>query len=140
MAEAGPINEIEVAASVGCVLGEGPHWSSDEDSLYFVDILNKEILRYNDKTKEVKRLKVKARGGDLVTFVIPLVKSEPNQFLIGLGRQVANLTWNHQVSNVHTLLRVCTVDDDRPDNRLNDAKVDREGRLWAGTMAVEVGT
>jgi len=30
-----------------------------------------------------------------------------------------------------------TVEEDRPTNRFNDAKCDRRGRLWAGTMGYE---
>lgn len=32
------------------------------------------------------------------------------------------------------LTKVATPEADRPDNRLNDAKVDAKGRLWTGTM------
>ena len=36
---------------------------------------------------------------------------------------------------VGTILEeLVVVDEDKPDNRLNDGKCDPEGRLWGGTM------
>ena len=32
---------------------------------------------------------------------------------------------------------LCSVEDDKPGNRLNDAKCDSSGRLWCGTMSIE---
>ena len=38
--------ELEIATS----LGEGPLWHVDEKCLYFVDILEKQVHRFNPKT------------------------------------------------------------------------------------------
>lgn len=35
----------------GCLLGEGPHWDIESQSLYFVDINNHSIHRYVPATK-----------------------------------------------------------------------------------------
>ena len=41
--------------------------------------------------------------------------------------------------NIYTgnLKELCTVEEDKPDNRFNEAKCDRTGRLWCGTRGLE---
>lgn len=35
-----------------CKLGEGPHWDAESQSLYYVDIFEHTIHKYNPSTKE----------------------------------------------------------------------------------------
>jgi sugar lactone lactonase YvrE len=44
-----PIVEI-VNNGYTCHLGEGPHWSVAEQVLYYVDIYNARVLRYDPST------------------------------------------------------------------------------------------
>lgn len=34
-------------------LGEGPHWNSNDQNLYYVDINGQKVMRYNPATREV---------------------------------------------------------------------------------------
>lgn len=47
--------KVEIVPSPFAVLGEGPHWDVDTQSLYYVDIYGKEvsILRYDLKENRV---------------------------------------------------------------------------------------
>jgi len=113
-------------------LGEGPHWDAENQCLYFVDILKKSINKYVPSTKKHTKAVI---GLNQVSFLIP-VKGEKNKFLIGLGRQLAVVTWDGEsenVSNIETLVEVEN-ESETKDNRFNDGKCDSSGRLWAGTM------
>ena len=39
---------IEVAAFRAALMGEGPHWRSSDQSLFFVDILGQKVIRYKE--------------------------------------------------------------------------------------------
>lgn len=67
---------------------------------------------------------------DTVSFVIP-IKENQNKFVIGLGLSVQILTWD-SVSDRYELNFLSSVDKNKPGNRLNDAKADPSGVLWAG--------
>jgi sugar lactone lactonase YvrE len=41
-----------------CQLGEGPHWSGEEQCLYYVDIFGKKVCRYDPQKKENKSIQV----------------------------------------------------------------------------------
>ena len=52
-------NTPEVVATPKTVIGEGPHWKADEEALYYVDILGKRILRYDQRTGANEEIAVK---------------------------------------------------------------------------------
>ncbi|GJQ71426.1 hypothetical protein Trydic_g11151 [Trypoxylus dichotomus] len=70
-------------------------------------------------------------NGDL-TLAIPC-ESNDKQFIIALNRTLFRVEWDGQ--NNYNISEVLTVvDKDKPNNRFNDGKADKEGRLWLGTM------
>ncbi|XP_063241871.1 regucalcin-like [Bacillus rossius redtenbacheri] len=124
--------EMEVVSPV-LICGEGPHWSCSEQVLYSIDIPGRTVRRYDPATKSETFIKI---DQGQVTFVIPL-KGKKNKFLIGVERTVNILSWDGKQKDF-TLENVASVDDDKPRNRINDAKADPSGRLWAGTMGYEL--
>ncbi|XP_045470494.1 regucalcin-like [Harmonia axyridis] len=116
-------------------LGEGPHWDIASQSLYFVDIFSKTINKYDPSKKK----HTKAHFDTYVSFIIP-VEGEKNKFVVGLGRHIVFVTWDGESETVEEMKMLSEVDHQSPEsmeNRLNDAKCDTTGRLWAGTMGVE---
>jgi len=108
------------ALKVGAQLGEGPIWI--DDALWFVDIKRKRIYRHDpgahgstcwETPDYVGWVVPAARGGLIVGF-----RSGPHHFDPQLCR----------------FERLATIDAELPANRLNDACVDPEGRIWFGTM------
>jgi len=108
--------------ALGAELGEGPLWSARDQALWFVDIKQKHIHRFDPKTEQGRSWNAPAPPG----FLAPL----PNgQFIAGLK------TGLHTFDPVNgTFALRHRVEADKPGNRLNDGAVDRQGRLWFGSM------
>jgi len=104
------------------VLGEGTLWVPSQNSIFFVDIKKKKILKYNIKTKVKKIINVDKEIGFLAHI-------KKNVFLLGLKSElrIVNLT-NKKV------LYSIKIESKKQNNRLNDGKTDLVGRLWFGTM------
>lgn len=67
-----------------------------------------------------------------MSFVVPVEGKEDSEFVVGLERDVVHVVWDLK-SNKPTATKVlCSAEEDRGRNRLNDGKVDPTGRLWAG--------
>ncbi|XP_049803797.1 regucalcin-like isoform X2 [Schistocerca nitens] len=113
-----------------CKLGEGPHWDADKKVLYFVDVGSNRVHKYDPATRTLKSLTL-----DGVTFIIP-VKGETDKFVISMYRDVVLMTWDGESSEPAALEVIATVHDEdgSRDNRINDAKADAAGTLWAGTL------
>ena len=106
--------------NIGAQLGEGPIWI--EDALWFVDIKRRKIHRFDpdagegsswDAPEQVGFVVPRERGGLIAGLQSGLFGFDP-----GSGR----------------FERIVAVDEHLPGNRLNDGVVNRQGRLWFGTM------
>jgi sugar lactone lactonase YvrE len=113
---------VECAFEVRCTLGESPVWSARENALYWVDILEATIHRWEPGSGAhrtwqlpdvVGSMGLRERGG-----LVLAIKSGFHLFDLETGE----LTFLHHP------------EPDIPTNRLNDGKVSPEGRFWAGTM------
>ena len=71
------------------------------------------------------------------SLIVP-IKGKKGEFLIGRTRDICVLKWDGTDGGEFSLETVCQVEADRDDTRFNDGKVDHKGRLWAGTMQIEV--
>lgn len=103
-------------------LGEGPLWSARENALYWVDILDHRINRLS------------LDEGTVESFVQPdyaawIIERARGGFVAGIGLDIVRLDLP---SNKRVLIG--SVDKGIAGNRLNDAKADGQGRIWAGTM------
>lgn len=103
-------------------LGEGPVWVSRDQALWFVDIKRKKIHRL----EPVSGSKQSWDAPEQVGFALPIVDGG---FIVGLS---SGLYRFDPAEGGFTL--ISQVEPELPNNRLNDATVDREGRLWFGTM------
>jgi sugar lactone lactonase YvrE len=103
-------------------LGECPVWHPDEKRLYWVDILEKRINRFDPKTAKNE--------------VFELPEIVPCIALRGAGGLVITLKKQFAFYNPGSgeLTRLSEVEAHQPQNRFNDGKCDRQGRFWAGTM------
>ena len=104
------------------VLGEGTLWVPSQNSIFFVDIKKKKILKYNIKTKVKKIINVDKEIGFLTHI-------KKNIFLLGLKSELRIV----DLKNIRTLYTI-EIELKKPGNRINDGKTDPAGRLWFGTM------
>jgi xylono-1,5-lactonase len=112
--------EIQCVAAVGATLGEGPIWVEAEQALYWVDIKGKKIFRLSN--------------GDLAQWETPwrvgsIVPKASGGFIAGTDHGLAEIELNPERFEIFA-----DPERDRPGNRFNDGKVDRQGRFWAGSM------
>jgi sugar lactone lactonase YvrE len=108
-------------------LGEGPSWDAEAGVLWWVDIHNHRVHRFDPAAGEDTVYEV----GETVGCAHP---AADGRVVLGLRRGVALLDpAGGAVEPLATLL------PERPGLRLNDGKCDARGRLWVGSMSKEEG-
>ena len=112
---------ITVVADVKAVLGEGPVWVAREQALYWLDIKGRRLFRINDK--EFREWPTPMRVGSIAP-------RDGGGFIAGTDGGFYTV----EVGDELAFTRLFDPEEDLPDNRFNDGKVDRDGRFWAGTM------
>lgn len=106
------------------VLGEGLLWSAREEAIYWTDILGRRVNRLRLRDDRVDSWKMPGTIGWVIE------REDRVGFVAGLDRRIVALTL--EPVRVEAL-----ADPDRKGNRLNDAKADAAGRIWAGTMPLD---
>jgi sugar lactone lactonase YvrE len=115
----------ELVADARTTLGEGPVWDDRQQCVWWVDILGESIHRTDPVTGQddviavgqmVGALGLRERGGLVVAVRDGFVAVDPAS-----GR----------------IERLADVEADRPSSRMNDGKVDPQGRFWAGTTDID---
>ena len=109
-------------ADTKAVLGEGPVWSARGNALYWVDIKGRRIFRRAFDSGEIK-------AWDPPFRVCSLAPRESGGFVAGSENGFAFVDPAAERYDLHA-----NPEPERPTNRFNDGKLDREGRFWAGTM------
>jgi xylono-1,5-lactonase len=107
------------------LLGEGPLWSSRDNALYWVDILAPALHRVSLSDGSSRSW----RMPELIGWVIE--RENGAGLIAGFQNGFAELTLDP--------FQIRTIADPEahlPANRLNDAKADASGRIWAGSMSV----
>uniref|UniRef100_A0A182P695 Regucalcin n=1 Tax=Anopheles epiroticus TaxID=199890 RepID=A0A182P695_9DIPT len=126
--------KVEQLPSPLSVLGEGPHWDVERQSLYYNDIYGGSIHRYD--YAENKTYNATIDGFPVISFIIP-VKGNDRHFIIGTDRKVTLIDWDGRSDKATFVRTVGEVEPTMEDNRFNDAKVDSKGRFYGGTMRLE---
>ena len=108
--------------SLGATLGEGPVWDARDAALWFVDIKQHRVHRFDPAGGETRSFEAPGQVG----WVLP---SADGGFLAGLQTGLHRFD---PESGAFTPLTA--VEPDRPGNRLNDATVAADGAVWFGSM------
>ena len=116
------MNEVVCVQQANAILAEGPSWSSAEGVLYWVDISRPAVFRFHPALGQTGHWPMPR----LIGCVAPA----------GSGRLVLADEDGFGFLDLVTGQVTSIADTERglPNNRFNDGKVDRKGRLWAGTI------
>lgn len=114
--------KVEIAIREPCVLGESPAWDEASQALWWVDIRAPAIHRWSPATDAHARWLMPALVGSIV-------RRAQGGLLVGLQTGFHNF----DPANGELAL-VAQPEALLPKNRPNDAKCDRAGRFWCGTM------
>lgn len=124
-----------VESSPISVLGEGPHWDVERQSLYYNDIYGDKQSISRFSYSEKKTYNAVIPGHPIISFIIP-VYGTADQFVVGSGKNIVLIQWDGKSSQAKVVKTVGDVEPDLPENRFNDAKCDFAGRFYGGTMRI----
>ena len=111
-------------------VGECPVWVPEENALYWVDIPNGSLQRWDAATGYLSAWKAPQ-------MLACIARTQAGNWVAGMETGFFELTTHNDGSLDTTLL--AGVEHPRPDMRLNDGRCDRQGRFWAGSMVLDMG-
>jgi L-arabinonolactonase len=114
---------IEVLLDIKTTLGEGPIWDAESQRLHWIDSADGRIFRATHEGRELRSWDMGEPIGSMAvsrdgSFFLAALKSGLHR--VGVADGVQELIINPE--------------PDLPHNRLNDGKVDRQGRFIFGSM------
>lgn len=115
------IERLDVPVSV---LGEGPLWSVRDQCLYFVDIVSQRVQAFSPSTGQYRQWLFDGLVGSIA-------ECKSGGLIVCVADRVVRFDPSRGESSVEELL---VLERDRPQNRLNDGKVDPWGRFWVGSV------
>ena len=116
--------EFEPVSKVRCRLGESPYWWEERQQLLYVDVHNGLVHAWSPTDATIT-----GHVAERVAFVVPAASGE---LVLGLRHGLASLRGLDAATG--DLKPAIPVQADLPQTALNDARCDRRGRLWFGTM------
>jgi D-xylonolactonase len=118
------MTDMQIAWPAELVLGEGPLWHAASGKFYFVDVQGRAIHAWSPTTLERESWKTPERIG----WIIP--RTDGDGFMVGMQSGFYR-AWFEPALRLEA---VGCPHAGQPDVRLNDAKADPSGRIWAGSM------
>ena len=114
--------DVRCVANPRALVGEGPVWDDRRQALWWIDVKDPRLFRYDPASGENLELNMPERIG--------CIALRAGGGLIGAF--VTGFKWIDPETGAVT--PIVDPEPDRPGNRFNDGKCDRRGRLRAGTM------
>lgn len=116
---------VEVALSIRAQHAEGPLWDAATARLWWVDIAGERVHCFDPESSNDSSWSTSGQPGGVILGAsgVPVVASPK-----GLA------TLDRSTGKMHLYV---PIEEDRPENRANDVKVDNWGRVWVGTMAYD---
>ncbi len=116
------VNSVKMIIPCQCLLGEGPYYSESRKCLFWVDILNKLLYRFDLQQQTVSRYPMEQA-------ICWVMETTEQRLIAGFERGIYYLdNSTFQPIELYSLSNLAI------NNRLNDAKTDRNGYVFFGTM------
>ncbi|TLX52907.1 SMP-30/gluconolactonase/LRE family protein [Stutzerimonas nosocomialis] len=112
--------------------GESPVWVAAEQALYWVDIPNRQLLRWTAADNQVTRW-----TGEQMIACIARRAGHGNRWVAGMESGVFEVV--PQDDGTLAASPLASVEHAQGGMRFNDGRCDRQGRFWAGTMVMDMG-
>jgi len=114
---------IEVVLDVKTTLGEGPLWDVGQQRLYWIDSFDGRVFRSTADGRELRCWDVPQKIGSMA------LRKDGEGAILSLERGFYTLDFKTgDITLIHD------PEPNLPRNRINDGKVDRRGRFFAGSM------
>lgn len=119
-----PTLEASVVLPASALLGEGAFWHHTQQKLWWIDIENGKLHIFDPADGNLQTHDMGRRVGTVVPDAAgnAVVALQDGIFRYDLSKRTFTL--------------LAAPEADKPENRFNDGKCDPQGRLWAGTMAI----
>lgn len=115
--------KIDILLDIKTTLGEGPLWDVKQQRFYFIDSMDGRVFRCTDQGTELRAWDVPGKIGSMA------LRKDGEGAVVALDRGFYVLDFaTGDCDLIHD------PEPDRPANRINDGKVDRRGRFFAGSM------
>lgn len=115
--------QIEVLVDVKTTLGEGPLWDVEQQRLYWIDSFDGRVFRATADGREIRCWDVPQKIGSMA------IRKDGRGAVVSLARGFHFLDF--ETGDVEL---IADPEPDKLNNRLNDGKVDKRGRFFAGSM------
>lgn len=103
-------------------LGEGAFWNHKTKTFYWIDIEGKQLHIYDPATGKNQSFETPSRIGTVVP-------ANSHEAMVALEDGIYIMD-----TSDGSITLYAAIENDMPDNRMNDGKCDPSGRFWAGTM------
>ena len=117
--------QVGVLTDVESRLAEGPVWDDKCSTLYWVDIPAGVVHAYETSSGNHRRYAAGCALGAVALTTGPMLALAASNGFAFLDLETGRVD------------PIVAVEDDKPENRMNDGACDRVGRFWAGTMALD---
>lgn len=114
--------QVNTAIPSQNILGEGPWWSVEEQTFYWIDIKGPTLYRWHPEMKKQDEWALPAEVG-------AFVRASGNRGVVALQNGIAYIDLASG-----EITPIVDPEADKPGNRFNDGKCDRRGRFWVGSM------
>lgn len=119
------MKKAKVLVKSTCQLGESIVWDYRKNSLYWVDILDKNIYKYNLGSEGVTVWNTEK-------YISKIVPDGQSGFIVAMQGKLAY--WEE---NTNMLTTIIDIPEEEGKIRTNDGGLDPDGNLWIGTMHLE---